>query len=206
MDDTFLEEIIKDFEEYQKNNPKFEHFNDNIKDFIENKFKLDDVINELNKNIYHDGVEGENSYIRKICKEELMGTRVGQTFVKIKKFFYTNNNEINANFKKFKEFLSEIKSILKSNDKNKRERFKKLVIVSFSKDALFSLRTVLIQILCCYFPAFLLPIYQVEQMESFINDLKIKPKKEQEIKFFKSKKDDDFGKKLLLLNKILTCQ
>ncbi|MHA1413801.1 MAG: hypothetical protein ACTSO4_14430, partial [Promethearchaeota archaeon] len=101
------------------------------------------------------------------------------------------------------EFLSEIKSILKSNDKNKRERFKKLVIESFSKDALFSLKTVLIQILCCYFSAFLLPIYQLEQMKNFINDLKIEPKKEQEIRIFKSKKDDDFGKKLLLLNKIL---
>jgi len=100
------------------------YFNEGIKKFTTIDFPLNKVINFSDGLIYQKGKKGKDTFVRKVCSEDLMATRVGQIFNTINKFFSTKDN-----FDKFREFLKNLKKI----DANESDvkAIEKIVIESF---------------------------------------------------------------------------
>ena len=193
-----INKIIEDFDDYVKENRKFIYLNKAIEKFTTKDFPLNKVIEFSDDSIYQKGKKGKETFVRKVCSENLMATRVGQIFNTINKFFSTKDN-----FNIFRDFLKNLKKI--ELNKNKKEAIEKLVIESFDINNLISIRTVLIQILYCYLPSYFLPIYQLKKMRDLIKELKINLDElsKEEKRILESRKIKDFGKRLLIMNKLL---
>ena len=193
-----IDKIIEDFDDYRKKNRKFIYLNKAIEKFTINDFPLNNVIEFSDELIYQKGKNGKKTFIREVCSENLMATRVGQIFNTINKFFSTKDN-----FNKFRDFLKKLKNI--EVIENKKEAIERMVTESFDPNNLASIRTVLIQILSCYLPLYFLPIYQLKKMRDLVKELKINLDElsNEEKRILESRKIKGFGKRLLIMNKLL---
>lgn len=194
-----LEEIIKDYNNYAKNNPIFEHYRKSVRSFVK-QHPLDKIINYDPEKIYKKGEDGDKSYLRVIGKEDLMGTRVGQIYTNFPSYFEDKNA-----YDTFKAFISDLSLINKSNFSNS---FKEKIVKKGYFEKLSTLKTALIQIISCYFPNYFLPIYNPSMLNEIVSNLKIElSTQDQEIrKQIISQKNPDFSEWLLLSNSYLIKQ
>ncbi len=191
MSNLTIEYFIKEFDDYIRKSKKF----DKIHSYIEHKtlieFPLSKIINSPYEDLYKKGKVGTNTFIREICNENLMGTRVGQIYGWINKFFYDKVNPKINEFNKFIDFLKELDDAkAKKLDYN---AIKLILLNALEENNLYPIRTAIIQIMACYFSEYFFPIYQVNQLHSFIKELNINM----------PQLPDEFNKKYLLLNDLL---
>ncbi len=191
MSSIGIENFIKEFDGYIKKSKKFNKFQQIIDEKTSTEFSLEKVIKFQFEKLYKTGKDGKKSFIREISSENLMGTRVGQIFNTINKFFYTGKIPKKDGFDKFIMFLKELNNAIINN--MNYEYLRKIVLKALQKDNLLPIRTVIIQILSVYFPKYFLPIYQLDQMLNFIKELKIDL----------VKLPADFGGKFLIVTELL---
>jgi len=164
-----IEEIIEDFDrDYNKIENKFERYLEELEKF-KRKFPLQSLIRKIEANkiseIYQKGKKGNSSYIRKICKENLMGTTVGQVFTN----FSTNFK--GKKIQEFKNFLSDLDKIDENDFYNS---YYNIIIKKgyFKPDSLKFMEIILIQIISCYYLDYFLPIYKIKNLEIFEKEIK----------------------------------
>ena len=197
MKSEIINSIIEDFDSYIKKSEKFSFYAGEQQKFRDS---LTEVLTYSKEQLYKKGKkEGEGSFIRNICSEEVMGTRVGQIYGHVNGFFYSGIRPNEDNFTKFKDFLISLNRII--NSKPSEDEINTFIIDAFSTEKLYAIKTVLIQILSVYLCDKFLPIYQPKELRKFISDL-ITPKPEKK-DILKSREKNDFGCKLILLNQIL---
>lgn len=187
-----IEEVILLFDEYKKKNRIFTRYHQKVDDFVE-EHTFNKILNYTKDQIYG----GENSFLKKIGSEDLMGTRVGAIYSNFPKFF-RNPNSVDF----FKEFVKNLNLVDKNNFSHS---FRKKIIVNNYFDILSLLKTALIQILSCYFPEFFLPIYKEEMLRFFVDKMNIDVENlnSHTKNKLRSKNKKDFGERILLYNEIL---
>lgn len=183
-----LDEIIKVYDDYQKKNKKFKSYIDEVVLFTKT-YPLNVVINFNQNEIYPITGKRDNSFLKKLSEEKLMGTTVGAIFSNYPKFFKKANSLI-----KFKEFLKDLTYLNKANFENDFNRY---IIKKNHFFKLSTIKTVLIQILSLYFPKIFFPIYHLEGIEPAAKDLGI------DLKDINLEKKDKLGESIIKLNQIL---
>lgn len=176
-----IEKLVKDYHnEYICKNEKFRLYYTAMKAFQENHKELLSSDQIKVEDIYQKGDEGKNTYIRLIASEHLMGTKVGQIFTGVSKALLSSEDK-ESNWNSFRKFLNGITE--KATDFSAERRIKPQQFVSVFNDlvlkhpngdlfqVLSGLKTVLIQVLALYFPRNFLPIYQLDDLKRFHDEL-----------------------------------
>lgn len=162
-----LESKIKDYDNRlgQGEKDKFKKYRDETKNFAE-KYPLDAIINYTDEEIYQDNELGKQSFIRKICKKKLIGTRFGQILTHYPKFF-KKSPEL---YEYFRNFTQDLKNVERTDFKNS---FQKNIIEKNYFVKLYEIRAALIQTISCYFPDHILPVYKIDFLLKFVKELEL---------------------------------
>lgn len=185
-----LESEIKEFDNKLKDEEKdkFQKYREETKNFVDEN-PINAIIKYTDDEIYQDNELGKESFIRKICKKKLMGTKFGQILTNYPKFFQKNPKL----FEYFRNFIKDLNNVERTDFKNS---FRKNVIDKNYFEQLYEIRAALIQTISCYFPENFLPIYRIEFILKFVQELglDIEPNLISR---------NNFGKSILRLNDLL---
>ncbi len=194
-----LEEAILDFDKYAKKNSVFNYYKKKVENFVR-EHPLEKLINYSEGQIYSKGESGKDSYLRLIGNEELMGTRVGQIYTGFPSFF----NQPGA-FETFQDFIKDL-VLIDTSDFSNSFRTRVIKQKYFIKNKKFSkLKSIIIQMLSCYFPDYFLPIYNLNMLFEIIKNIEIDlDNLDNEVKEkINSNKIEDLSERILFSNELL---
>ena len=184
-----LDRIIEEYNHYAKKSIKFKEYQLEL-DKFRNKYRLSNIKNfDQQDKIYPIYGDREESFLREICTESLMGTKVGAIFSNFPKFFKKQGSLDN--------FIFFLKELLKIDKNDFYNSFYNIIINNNHFITLSMLKTALIQIISCYFPDYFFPIYKIKGILYALKEYGV------DITKFNLNNNNTFGNKIFNLNKKL---
>ena len=184
-----LDGIIEEYNQYANKSIKFKEYQQELQKF-RNKYRLSNIKNFGQQNkIYPIVGDRKESFLREICKESLMGTKVGAIFSNFPKFFKETGS--------LDKFIFFLKELLKIDIDDFNNSFYNIIINNNHFTTLSMLKTALIQIISCYFPDYFFPIYKLKGIVYALKEYGV------DIDRFNLNNKNTFGNNIFKLNKKL---
>ena len=184
-----LDGIIEEYDDYATKSIKFIEYQLKLDEF-RTKYSLSNIKSfDQQDQIYPIQGEREKSFLREVCAEHLMGTKVGAIFSNFPKFFKKPGN--------LDKFIFFLKELLKIDKNDFYTSFWSSIINNNHFITLSMLKTALIQIISCYFPEYFFPIYKIKGILYALKEYGV------DINKFNLNNNSTFGNNIFQLNKKL---